>query len=108
MSTNNQVKEQIEQKLQQQLKPLYLLVDNESHMHAVPPNSETHFKVTVVSKQFESLNMVKRHQLVYQTLADELAGPVHALALHTLTPAQWEAKAQPVPASPNCMGKNKM
>ena len=108
MSIKTEVKNQIEQKLQQQLAPQYLLVDNESHMHSVPPNSETHFKVTVVTEQFESLNRVKRHQLVYQILANELAGPVHALALHTLTPAQWQAKSQPVPDSPNCMGKNKL
>jgi BolA family transcriptional regulator, general stress-responsive regulator len=107
MSELNTVQQAIETKLNQQLQPQYLLVENESHMHAVPPNSETHFKVTIVASQFEQLRLVKRHQLVYQVLTDELAGPVHALALHTLTPGQWQQKSQNTPQSPNCMGGGK-
>lgn len=107
MSELKPVQQAIESKLDQQLQPQYLLVENESHMHAVPPNSETHFKVTIVATQFEELRMVKRHQLVYQVLTDELAGPVHALALHTLTPQQWQQSSQSMPQSPNCMGGGK-
>ena len=98
------VQSAIERKLTEQLQPQYLLVENDSHKHSVPPNSETHFKVTIVSALFDDARMVKRHQMVYQVLADELAGPVHALALHTLTPAQWQASSKEMPQSPNCLG----
>ncbi len=67
----------IEKKLQA-LEPTFLTVENESHMHNVPPNAETHFKVTLVSSRFEGMMPVKRHQQIYALLADELAGPVHA------------------------------
>ncbi|WP_110647963.1 BolA family protein [Salinicola peritrichatus] len=97
------VQARIEEKLTA-LEPLHVTVENESHMHHVPPNSETHFKVTLVSERFEGLMPVKRHQLIYATLADELAGPVHALALHLYTPRQWAARGESRPDSPSCRG----
>lgn len=97
------VQTRIEEKLAT-LDPQYLAVENESHMHHVPPDSETHFKVTLVSERFAGLMPVKRHQLIYSVLADELAGPVHALALHLYTPQQWEARGGSRPDSPNCRG----
>ncbi|MHB0776853.1 BolA family protein [Halomonas sp. WWR20] len=97
------VQARIEDKLQI-LEPVYLTVENESHMHHVPANSETHFKVTLVSSGFKGLMPVKRHQQIYSVLADELSGPVHALALHLYTPEEWQARGNLSPASPNCRG----
>ncbi|MFQ5755983.1 MAG: BolA family protein [Acidiferrobacterales bacterium] len=97
----------IESKLRQGLDPVHLEVVNESPMHNVPPGSESHFKVTVVAEQFEGKMLVARHRLVNELLAEELAGPVHALALHTLTPDEWfEASGQSAD-SPPCMGGSK-
>ncbi|HSH49287.1 MAG TPA: BolA/IbaG family iron-sulfur metabolism protein [Halomonas sp.] len=93
----------LEEKLQA-LEPVYLQVENESHRHAVPANSETHFKVTLVSSHFEGVLPVKRHQQIYALVADEMAGPVHALALHPFTPAEWEKRGGTRPDSPNCRG----
>jgi len=50
---------------------------------------------------------VARHQSVYAAVADELAGPVHALALHTYTPGEWAGREQAAPASPACLGGSK-
>lgn len=104
MSDYHQVQRAIEQKLTEQLIPVMLSVENESHMHSVPPNSETHFKVVIVSDVFEGLSRVKRQQLVYKVLSEEIAGPIHALAQHTYTPKQWAEKNGDTPSSPNCMG----
>jgi BolA protein len=79
-------------------------VVNESHMHNVPTDSETHFKVTVVSADFEGIRLIQRQRSINQLLADELAGPVHALAQHTYTPSEWNRKNNLSPASPNCLG----
>ncbi len=95
------VQSAIETKLQRRFSPTHLEVVNESHMHSVPPDSETHFKVTVVSEDFTDTRRVKRHQQVYKTLAEELEGTVHALALHTYTPGEWQGIA---PDSPRCLG----
>ncbi len=100
------IQSSIEQKLAD-LNPLHLEVVNESHMHSVPENSETHFKVTVVSDQFEGKMLVARHRLVNQILKDELGGGVHALALHTRTPDEWFEQGGAVPDSPQCMGGSK-
>lgn len=89
------------------LAPLMVEVVNESHMHSVPANSETHFKVTLVSERFAGLMRVKRHQLLYALLREELEGPVHALALHLYTPVEWTARGGEIPDSPNCLGGGK-
>lgn len=102
-----QVQSTIEEKLRAGLSPDHLEVVNESHMHSVPPNSETHFKVVVVADAFEGRRKVARHQQVYGLLADELAGPVHALALHTYDPAEWVKRQGAVPGSPDCRGGSK-
>ncbi|WP_372881845.1 BolA family protein [Psychromonas sp.] len=97
----------IEKKIGNAIELEFLQVENESHRHSVPANSETHFKVTVVSREFEGVSLISRHRLINNLLKDELAGPVHALALHTMTPAQWQAKNQLAPDSPNCSGGSK-
>lgn len=97
------IAQHIESLIQAGLEVAHLEVLNESHMHNVPPNSETHFKLTLVSPDFEGLNQVKRHQKVYGLVGDLMQNPIHALALHTYTPNEW-AVAQGSPASPPCFG----
>ncbi|MEK9677462.1 MAG: BolA/IbaG family iron-sulfur metabolism protein [Rhodospirillaceae bacterium] len=97
----------IEQKILDALTPSYLDVINESHMHNVPPGSESHFKVVVVSEAFDGQRLVQRHQQINALLADELAGGVHALTMQTLTEAEWVKKNGYVPDSPNCHGGSK-
>jgi BolA protein len=97
----------LQQKLKQQFSPVFLDVVNESHMHSVPPNSETHFKVVIVSDAFEGKRSVARHQMIYKTLQEEVAGPVHALAIHTYTGAEWAQMNAQSPDSPQCLGGSK-
>lgn len=101
------VQQGIERKLADAFSPLHLEVLNESHNHSVPEGSESHFKVTLVTDQFEGLNLVKRHRAVNQILAEELQGGVHALALHTMTPEEWFQKGGQSPESPPCLGGGK-
>ena len=101
------VQREIEQQLTREFSPQFLEVNNESHQHSVPANSETHFRVVLVSDQFDNRRQVARHQLVYRALAGQLAGPVHALALHTYTAAEWQARQEQAPVSPECLGGSK-
>lgn len=98
---------QIERKLQQAIQPDFLEVINESHMHNVPPGSESHFKVTLVSPQFNGKMLIARHRLINGILAEELTGKIHALALHTLTPDEFLARGGKVADSPLCLGGGK-
>jgi stress-induced morphogen len=98
------VEQGITDKINKHFKISYMEVLNESHMHNVPVNSETHFKVTIVSSDFEGKRLIQRQRLVNQLLAEELAGSVHALAQHTYTLEEWNKKYGISPDSPNCLG----
>ena len=98
------VQNSIEQKLANGLQILHLEVVNESGQHNVAPGSESHFKVVVVSPDFEGKNLVAQHRVVYKLLGDELKGQIHALALHTYTERGWRDAHGTAPMSPACLG----
>lgn len=97
------LKDTIERKLQT-LQPEFLEVVNESHKHNVPPGSESHFKVTIVTDEFSGKMLVARHRMVNDILADELAQSIHALVLHTMTIEEWSKKKGKPSESPPCLG----
>ena len=101
------VQESITAKITADLKPLHLEVINESHKHSVPPGSESHFKVVIVSDDFEGTPLVRRHQAVNAILERELKEDIHALSLETLTGAEWTARGSTTLTSPPCMGGGK-
>ncbi len=80
-----------------------LIILNESHMHAGPA-ANSHFNLTVVSDDFEAKRPVARHQMIYKVLAEELAGEVHALALHLFTLEEWVKTGHSTQPSPDCQG----
>jgi len=84
------VKEQIVARLEERFAPTALEVIDESHLHAghigARPEGETHFRVHIVSAAFAGLSRLERHRLVNATLAEELEGPVHALAVRAEAP----------------------
>lgn len=86
------IAETIERKLRDRFSPSRLVIVDESHRHAghagAHPDGETHFAVTLVSAEFAGVGRVARQRLVYATLAEELAGRVHALSLTTLAPGE--------------------
>ena len=80
-----------------------LKIINESHMHNVPKESETHFKAVIVSNDFNDLSTLKRHKLVYKTL-DSIMNKIHALSIHTFD--EDEFKKNPlILDSPECANK---
>ena len=101
------VQSDIEAKLSNNLQPTHLEVINESSNHNVPPGSESHFKVVIVTDAFEGKMLVARHRMINEILADELQHKIHALALHTYTPAEWQDLSGNAPVSPPCLGGGK-
>ncbi len=85
----------IHEKLTAAFAPSHLAVIDDSSKHAghvgARPEGETHFTVEVVATAFEGMNRVARQRKVYAILADELAGPVHALAMSAKTPSESKA-----------------
>ncbi|OOH90558.1 transcriptional regulator [Pasteurellaceae bacterium 15-036681] len=98
------IQQTIIQKLTEQFLPTELFVENESHMHSSGRGAESHFKVTIVSEQFDRMRSVARHRAIYTCLAEELENGVHALALHPFTPTEWKEQGEIAPISTNCLG----
>jgi BolA protein len=85
----------IETKLTAALQPTTLVVTDESHRHAghagAREGGESHFHLDIVSAEFAGKSRVARQRLVYELLAEELKGPIHALSLVTRTPEEAQA-----------------
>ena len=80
-----------------------LFLENESFMHSVPPNSETHFKLVIVSNDFAELTNVKRHQCIYNALNDTMSR-IHALSIQAFTPNEY-LRNPIILKSPDCANK---
>ena len=91
------VEQTIERKLMVQFAPIFLEIHNDSDRHSghagSPGTGESHFRVRVVSQSFAGRSRVERHRAVNEALADELAGPVHALNISALTPDEYAARS---------------
>ena len=85
-------KDDIINKLREAFVPESLDVVDESHLHeghsGHRPGGETHFRVYIVSPAFEGKSRVERHRMINETLAAELAGSVHALAIKAQAPGE--------------------
>jgi BolA protein len=92
MSTDRSVKQAITNKLRETFAPESLDVIDESHLHeghaGHRPGGETHFRIYIVSPAFEGKSRIERHRMINSTLAAELAGSVHALAIKAEAPAK--------------------
>lgn len=86
------VADTIRTKLEAAFRPAEIEVIDESHRHkghaGARPEGETHFRLTVVTPAFEGMTRLARQRAVNAALREELAGPVHALAMTTLTPEE--------------------
>ena len=86
----------IEQKLRVELQAAFVEVEDESHLHAGHEGAKSgggHYRATIVSARFEGLSKLAAQRLVYQTLAEEMQGEIHALSMTTFTPEQWDERA---------------
>jgi len=88
MTTQNAITE----KLREAFSPQSLEVLDESHLHeghaGHRPGGETHFRIYIVSPAFQGKSRIERHRMINATLAAELAGTVHALAIHAQAPGE--------------------
>ena len=82
----------ITEKLRKTFAPESLSVVDESHLHAghagARPGGQTHYRVYIVSEAFAGKSRIDRHRMINTTLASELAGGVHALAIHAAAPGE--------------------
>lgn len=82
----------------------HLEVIDESGGHNVPPGSESHFKVVLVSAAFAGQSRLARHRRVNELLDAEFRTGLHALAVHPYTQSEWRERFGTAPLSPPCHG----
>jgi BolA protein len=82
----------ITQRLADAFQPQSVKVVDESHLHAGHAGSreggQTHYRVYIVSDAFKGKTRIERHRMINAALAQELAGGVHALAVHASAPGE--------------------
>src|SRR5450432_541762 len=86
------VSDSMRQRLVAAFSPARLEIEDESARHAghsgARPGGESHFNVVIEAAAFEGASRVQRQRMVYAALAEELAGPVHALSVRALAPGE--------------------
>ena len=88
----NQRAEIIRQTLETALESIHVRVEDDSALHAGhlgAPGGGGHYRVLIVSPQFEGLSRVASQRLVYQALGELMNTDIHALEMRTFTPEQW-------------------
>jgi BolA protein len=84
--------EAIQLKLNRAFQPSRLEIEDDSARHAghagASPAGESHFNVLIESQAFAGAGKVARQRMVYRALAEELAGPLHALSIKALAPGE--------------------
>jgi len=89
------VSQTIRGKLDDAFDPQRLEIEDQSHLHAghagAREGGESHFHVEIVAAAFDGKSRVDRQRMIYQCLAVELAGPVHALSIAALSPSEASA-----------------
>ena len=83
------VQNKIEKLLKDNLNVSNLLIRNDSYKHNVPPNSESHFNVQIVSDDFEDLSQIQRHKMVYKAVG-ALLTEIHALSITAMTTSEFK------------------
>lgn len=82
----------IREKLEEALSPLQIRILDESAHHAghagAREGGESHFRVEIVAKQFEGLNRVARHRLIYAALGNAFSEGLHALQIIAKAPGE--------------------
>ena len=83
---------EIHTRLESALSPETLQVEDEGHMHIGHEGAKDgrgHFRVLVVSDQFQGKNLIARHRLIYQAMGDLMQTDIHALAIDAYTPDEF-------------------
>ncbi len=101
------IENQLRTKILSALSPQHFEIENESHTHSVPKNSETHFRAVIVSEKFAGMSRVARQRAVLEAIGAEMKGGVHAFTMRCLTPDEWSVQSSNEFVSPPCHGGSK-
>ena len=101
--SNGPIESQIINTLSNSMKLTSFKIINESFMHNVPKDSESHFKIVIVSNDFMNIQTIKRHKSIYKALG-KIMDEIHALSIHAFDEDEYK-KNPMVIDSPQCAHK---
>jgi BolA family transcriptional regulator, general stress-responsive regulator len=89
----------MELRLREKLAPTLLEIADESHKHVGHAGASAggHFSCVIVAAAFRGRSALERHRAVYDALGDLLQRGVHALALETFDPEEWQKRGGTLP-----------
>lgn len=91
MSVNEERIKLFKNDLERAFTSLQLTIEDESHLHAGHAGAASgggHFRLRIVTPDFDSLSTVARHRAVYAALSRHIPKEIHALAISALTPKE--------------------
>ena len=94
------VQNKIDKLLRDNLNVSRLIIRNDSFKHNVPPNSESHFNVQIVSDDFKDLSPIQRHKIVYKAI-ESLLSKIHAFSITAITTSEFKENSSPR-ETPDC------
>ena len=83
---------EIEKRLHQHLNIEHLEIKDDTgrHIHHKNFDGGAHLSAVIVSSSFNGLNLLERHQRVYEALHDMIKQEIHALSMKTYTLDEWQ------------------
>ncbi len=79
------MQEKIETILKTTFSPSHIEVINESHLHSghqdFPDPGHTHFRIIIKATQLENMPLVKKHKLIYHSLASLFENGLHSIVI---------------------------
>jgi len=60
----------------------------------VQTDGQGHYEATVICAEFAGKRSLQRHQMVYATLGTRVGREIHALAVKTFTPEEWQSASR--------------
>ena len=94
------VQNKIDKLLRDNLNISKLIIRNDSYKHNVPPNSESHFSVQIVSDDFQDLSQIQRHKIVYKAI-ESLLNEIHAFSITAITTLEFKENSS-LRDTPDC------
>ncbi len=94
MSASDRI-ERMRSRLHEALRPTVMDIVDESHLHAGHAGARSgrgHYRLRIVSRQFEGLLPLARHRAIYEALGEMMQTDIHALTIQALTPEETQPR----------------
>ncbi|CAL4323258.1 DNA-binding transcriptional regulator BolA [Buchnera aphidicola (Sipha maydis)] len=97
----------IQNKIKNKINTKYIKITNTSFMHK-SFNKNSHFQIIIVSKDFEKINILRRHQIIYNILSQEIKKIIHGIEIFAYSIKEWKIKKKKIFRPIKCVNlKNK-